>query len=114
MSHDSRILEYISEFYLSSGDFNGVPIHVFLKQFDLGLSATTVLIQKLLQGGQIELEFGNVHPNPHIKAFSHITQEQQLEFLKDLGLSYAVCVYPSKEYLATLPLEAAYSGEHEH
>ena len=41
---------------------------------------------------------------------SHITHQQQLKFLEDIGLTESICVYPSRTYLATLPLETRFEG----
>jgi hypothetical protein len=107
---DSAALEYISEFYLSSRDFNGVPIRTLRKHIGLDMPATRELLERLVKSEDVDLLFGNVHPNPHIKAFSPITHEQQLEFLKECGLTDSVCVYPGKKHLATLPLDARFEG----
>lgn len=110
MIDDSTALEYISEFYLSSLDFNGVPVRTLRKHLGHDMLATTELLERLLKAEDVDLLFGNVHPNPHIKAFSHIGHEQQLEFLKELGLTDSVCVYPGKKHLAKLPLDARFEG----
>lgn len=106
----ATVLAYISEFFLSSRDFNGLPIRSLRKHFGLDMLATRGLLEELAQAGSIDLLFGNVHPNPHIKAFSHITHEQQLEFLRDIGLTDSVCIYPSKKQLSTLPLDSRFEG----
>lgn len=111
MENDSDILEFISDFYLSSRDFNGVPIWQLREKFGLNDSAIFELIQLLISSGHIDVMFGNVHPNPHIKAYSHYTVEMQLEFLNNLGLNDSVCVYPSKKYLGSKFLEEKYEGQ---
>lgn len=109
MTH-SDALKFISDFYLSSRDFNGVSVRRLRDHLRLDMLATCGLLERLVKSEEVDLLFGNVHPNPNIKAFSHITHEQQLEFLKELGLTDAVCVYPGKKHLATLPLEARFAG----
>lgn len=110
MIDDASALEYISEFYLSSSDFNGVPVRTLRKDLGLELPAVKELLVRLLRTEQIDLLFGNIHPNPHIKAFSQTTHEQQLQFLEEIGLTGSVCVYPGKVHLMTLPLEARFEG----
>jgi hypothetical protein len=107
---DSDALEFISDFYLSSRDFNGVPVRTLRNHLELDMLATSELLERLVKSEEVDLLFGNVHPNPHIKAFSHITHEQQLEFLKELCLTDSVCVYPGKKQLAKLPLEERFKG----
>ncbi len=110
MIDDSTALEYISEFYLSSPDFNGVPARILRKHLGFDMLATSELLERLVKAEDVDLLFGNFHPNPHIKAFSHITHEQQLDLLKKLGLTDSVCVYPGKKHLAKLPLDARFEG----
>jgi len=110
MIDDSTALEYISEFYLSSRDFNGVPVRTLRNELGLEQPTAKELLERLLRAEKIDLLFGNIHPNPHIKAFSHIPHEKQLQFLKEIGLTDSVCVYPGKIHLLTLPLEARFEG----
>lgn len=107
---DSTALEYITEFYLSSHDFNGVPVRTLRKHLGLEPPAAKELLERLLRAEQVDLLFGNIHPNPHIRAFSHIPHEKQLQFLEEIGLTDSVCAYPGKSHLLTLPLEARFEG----
>lgn len=107
---DSSAIDYIREFYLSSTDFNGLPVGALRKQLGLNMLAARELLEILVKSEEVDLLFGNVHPNPHIKAFSHITHEQQLEFLNELGLSDSVCVYPGKKHLRETPLDSRFEG----
>jgi len=75
MIDDSTALEYISEFYLSSHDFNGVPIRELRSHLGVDITAMREMVARLVKAQDVDLLFGNVHPNPHIKAFSHITHE---------------------------------------
>lgn len=110
MMDDPTALEYIAEFYLSSHNFNGLPVRTLREHLGLDMLAANELLERLVKAEEVDLLFGNVHPNPHIKAFSHITHAQQLAFLKELGLTDSVCVYPGKKYLARLPLDTRFEG----
>ncbi len=110
MSDDSTIIEYIAEHYLSSRDFNGVPVRVLRKAHALTKQAALQAVERFLRAGDIDVMFGNVHVNPHIKAFSHITQIKQLEFLAELGLDDSHCIYPSRGYLSKIDLESRFEG----
>ena len=57
MSDDSTALEYISEFYLSSREFNGVPVRTLRKHFGLDLLSAGQLLERLLRAEQIDLLF---------------------------------------------------------
>ena len=52
---------------------------------------------------KIDVMFGNVHPNPHIKAFSDIPNEDQQKFLDDVEFTDHICLYPSREFLTKIP-----------
>lgn len=53
MSDDSTILGYIAEFYLSSRDFNGVPVRNLRQQFALDHAGATQLAERLVRTGQL-------------------------------------------------------------
>lgn len=110
MGDDSRILEYIAEFYLSSRDFSGVPVRRLRHDFALSSEEVRQLTQRLLRAKQLDVMFGNIHSNPHIKAYSNVPHEHQLEFLNQLGLQDHHCLYPAADLLATLDLEKRFDG----
>lgn len=110
MSGDSNVLEYISEFYLSSGDFNGVPVRDLRRQYALSAEDASLLVERLLRAGHVDVMFGNLHSNPHIKAYEGVPHERQLAFLAELGLRDHHCVYPSATLLATLDLARRFEG----
>ena len=61
----NQILERITERYLTSDDFNGLPLDNFSKDLELARH----IAHELLLDGKIVLNFGDLHPNPHILAF---------------------------------------------
>lgn len=93
-SSKASILARIVNQYLGSRDFNGIPAH------DLGLLASEGdrLIGELVQEGTVTIAFGDVHPNPHIKAFDADEIPVQLEKLRAKGIE-DTCLYPSKAIL---------------
>ena len=98
-----EIIESIVQFYLESGDFNGFPVYRLKQEFGLSAIEAKNMIQDLIRSHRIDVVFGNIHPNPHIKAFSNITGEDQLRFLEELEFSEHFCLYPSPETLSALP-----------
>lgn len=110
MCNDQALLDAIATHYLTSGDFNGLPVRVLQSQFNLTLADAKEATRRLLLAEQIDVVFGNVHPNPHIKAFSHISSTQQQAFLEELEFGDHVCLYPSQKYLATYPLPERFQG----
>lgn len=78
----------IVDFYLKSGDFNGIPAtRVF------GAKETTAL-EELVRSGRVTCVFASVSVNPHIKRFPDLSIERQLELLASEGYD-AACLYPS-------------------
>lgn len=98
MSRKGNILAKITEFYLSSHDFNGLPVENILQDFRLQDAELKNIIVSLIRENKISLNFGDIHPNPHIKAFPEEPQERQIEKLQDSDLEY-VCAYPSSSHL---------------
>jgi len=85
-----EMLKIITEKYLSSEEFNGQPLR--------GLESEKQYIITLIQEGKIEINFGDKHPNPHIKAFELDAKDIQIEKINRIGFSNA-CAYPTKEHL---------------
>jgi len=94
MSKKANILGKITEFYLSSRDFNGLPIRNIVQDFKLEEAELNRILISLIQDARISLTFGDIQPNPHIKAFREEPKEKQIARLKGSNLEY-ICAYPS-------------------
>lgn len=103
MNIQLSIIEDSLDQYFDSGDFNGLPVYAIAKKYGVGVAHLESDIRALLQDEKIEVWFGNLHSNPHIKAFSSVTKEQQIEFLDSIGLTKHCCIYPSRSSLANDP-----------
>ncbi len=115
-------LKRITDFYLASRDFNGVPLD------DLGEDYERIrtLARGLVSEGEISLNFGDRHPNPHILAFEPEPINQQVEKLDRLVFQEPMyeefgpiklrtnwnpcCVYPTRSRLRAVVDPARYSG----
>jgi hypothetical protein len=100
---EDAIVKSITKFYLESGDFNGYPVYRLKEEFGLSDTEAKGVIRDLIKSRKIDGVFGNIHPNPHIKAFSNIASEDQLRFLDELEFSDHFCLYPNSEILTSLP-----------
>lgn len=98
MMKKDDILKEIREFYLSSGDFNGLPIRDIARDFKLGETQLKKILTSLVQEDKISLNFGDIHINPHIKACWEEPAEKQIEKLGCSNLEHA-CAYPSASHL---------------
>lgn len=93
-----NILKKITEFYLNSGDFNGFPVRDIIQYFNVGENELKDILIFLIRERKVSLTFGDVHPNPHIKAFWEEPEEKQIEKLQKSKFEN-ICVYPSSSHL---------------
>lgn len=108
---NQKILDKVIKKYIESDDFNGYPVSCLKKQFGLNNEKAKTVIHDLIKSRHIDVMFGDIHPNAHIKAFSDTTAEKQIDTLKELEFSEDFCLYPSKETLAKTKSLNDYSQE---
>lgn len=98
------LLQHVTTFYLGSFDFNGMPLH------GLGVPAPELvrLVTELVRDGLVSLEFGDIHPNPHIKALELPPVDAQIEKISRLPLENA-CAYPTPAHLVRMVDQAPYA-----
>lgn len=101
----SVLLERVTEFYLKSGDFNGLPVH----SLHLEVDVLRTLIRPLVDSGRLYASYGDRHPNPHVLAFDPEPLEEQLHKLDGEHLE-ATCLYPLPAHLQTVVNPADYEG----
>jgi hypothetical protein len=85
-----KLLELITEQYLKSKDFNGLPLSAYEVEKEK--------IIALVQEGKVEINFGDKHLNPHIKAFELDDKDTQIQKIESIGLKNS-CAYPTKQHL---------------
>lgn len=103
---DRELLGQVTKYYLDSADFNGLPARLLpLCAEELGERLARLISQRV-----VSLNFGDCHPNPHILAFEPEIVPVQLEKLSRLGLA-TLCLYPSREHLATVVDPMNYAGQ---
>jgi hypothetical protein len=96
-SADHELLKGIVRHYLSSGDFNGLPLDRLFAS-DAQRDALRAEIAHFVTAEQVTLDFGDRHPNPHIKAFPSDAVSEQLAKLAKSNLG-TVCAYPTPDVL---------------
>lgn len=95
MTLKADVLRRIVEHYLGSPDFNGLaPEHLEIRKPSL-----RKVVRELVIAGDVTINFGDGHPNPHIQAFEPESIEKQVEKLSTKGLAGA-CLYPSRASLS--------------
>jgi hypothetical protein len=104
--HSAQIVASISERYLGTDDFNGLPLRALMPNgIDAALSRT---VAGLIRDRVVDAIFGNTDMNSSIKRLGVETPSIQLKKLES-GQVDAV-LYPTPEYLATSVIAANYSG----
>jgi hypothetical protein len=90
------IVERVTQFYIESRDFNGIPAAKLLA--DLGCSHEELkeVVSQLIAEGKIAVVFPR--PNPHIRAFADPPAEKQRAEL-ETAPEPDYCLYPSPETL---------------
>ncbi len=85
-------MQKIFEFYINSKDFNGIPFHSLISQFDENELRKSIL--ELINEEKITITTTN---NPHIKLFPEESKQKQIE--KFENYDGMICIYPSPSYL---------------
>lgn len=93
-----EILSCLTNYYLDSGDFNGIRITNLQIIAKIPQNNLRDILINLINEGKISVNFGDRHPNPNIKAFEPESKSEQISKLENSNLHYA-CVYPEKEHL---------------
>ena len=94
--NSSDLLEKVTQKYINSSDFNGLPLFQVLNVPNISNS-----IIDLISTEKIDLVRGDGHPNPHIKALSAEPPEVQLEKIRKHGLRDG-CLYPTSQHLESI------------
>jgi hypothetical protein len=120
-----ELLERVTAHYLGSRDFNGFSLHSLIdvepptdvQELILQISEEPAppsdeaveLVRELVENGLVTVVFGDIHPNPHIRAFPDEPKAKTLGKLSAANLNHA-CLYPSREHLQGVVKPADYAG----
>ena len=100
-----ELLECAAKSYLESEGFNGLPV----SSIDLEPDELRELIRALVESGQLYVNYGDRHPNPHVLAFEPEAKDEQLRKLDEGDLEGA-CLYPTVDHLRTVVNPTDYEG----
>ena len=101
MDLKEKILNEIFKHYTHSTEFNGYPIRNIIPLFKIDKKETYEIISELINENKITLNFGDIHPNAHIKAYPGEHKDTQLKKLQ-IHSSDHICAYPAPEYLINI------------
>lgn len=94
----SSILNCITSYYLDSNHFNGMPLSSLADRLEVELGDLIPHIKPIITNKTASLTFGDVHPNPFIRALPDESVSAQLAKLVPQKLASA-CIYPLKRHL---------------
>jgi len=103
MNNEDKIVDLALNQYFKSADYNGYHAYYLPQLLSLSTNEIKELLKNLLKSEKIDCAIDTFHPNPHIKAFSWIPIEKQIEEVSKVEDLRSVCVYPSKSTLANNP-----------
>ena len=77
------VLERIVAFYVASGtEFNGIPLLRLAQETKRSVEELKEELVSLVRDGSVSINFGDRHPNAHVKAFAPESPDQQLAKLE--------------------------------
>ena len=97
MIKKQALLETITSFYLKTRGFNGIPVRDLANKYKVKIDDLIGILTELIKEERIDIVFGDIHPNPHIKAFDE-PKEEQITKITPAKLNQA-CAYPSTAHL---------------
>jgi hypothetical protein len=105
-----KAITLIAANYLGSSDFNGLPAPRLQTMLDLSNEETSSLLQDLIGSDRVCITHPGNACNPHIKAGSVGTINEQIASLTTYGPA-CVCLYPTKSVLLELVDPRDYEGK---
>lgn len=102
------ILKEVTQFYLDSRDFNGIPTRQLEGKLKVDWSKLCDPLQELISKDLVGIIFPSTDVNPHVIRVGFETT--QIEKLNKVDPHHA-CVYPRPKHLATVVDKKDYSGE---
>jgi len=98
MAEESAILKFITDFYLTSGDFNGCSYFSIRSEFPIPEAELLNKLKNLIDNEYVGLISPSYEMNTHIIRMDYKPIEKQIEFLGDLD-DYHSCFYPRSKHL---------------
>lgn len=93
------LIDAVVRQYLTSGDFNGLPAYALVAEGSVTADSLRAALLPLVNSGELSVNFGDRHPNPHIRAFEDPPAADQASKLEaDTEARYVI--YPSARTLA--------------
>jgi hypothetical protein len=92
----TRLLRGITDFYLKSHDFNGIPVKQLIGEVQ---GSTLGSIRALVRRGLVEVYSSEYFVNPHVKRLPGVPDiESQVKALEGIDI-HQICAYPSIKHM---------------
>ncbi len=107
--NSEKILKVITNHYLESRDYNGISLENLQNKIGITPNELIPELISLIQNGKISINFGDRHPNPHIKALEPESITEQIDKLDKCDYQQT-CAYPEKLHLKKVVNVRDYDG----
>lgn len=104
-----ELVDAVTDYYLRSDDWNGLPAHVLLAGSPMTVADVKSLLRPLLERESLSVNFGDIHPNPHIRALPDPPLEHQLRVL-NASVDDRFVMYPTAATLINYVNPLSYAG----
>jgi len=112
MDSSNKILRLITDYYLNSGDFNGINLICLLEELDLSLQEIVSAAEHLIKNDLVGLITSKEEMNPNIIRTGFITKDKQIANLYEIKDYYSYCFYPLNKHLETVVNKVNYKDEY--
>lgn len=102
-----ELLKKITEYYLGSHDFNGLPV----RTIDLPIDELKKNLAELIDDGDISIRTGEGMDNPYVKRMKSQPKEEQIKSLKEVDDITHVVAYPEGDKLKKAVVPQKYKGK---
>lgn len=108
VNNKQRVLNEVTRFYLSSGDFNGIPVRNLTARLSLEWESLVRHLGELIAEGKACVIFSDADANTHILRVGYEAKNVQIAKLKTADIH--ACAYPLRKHLEQVVDESQYAG----
>ncbi|MDB5161073.1 MAG: family ATPase [Candidatus Saccharibacteria bacterium] len=107
MMTKQELLQKITDYYLSSGDFNGLPV----RTVEISIDDLKEILVELIEDGDISIRLGEGMDNPYVKRLKSPSKEKQIKSLQEIDDTTHVVAYPEGDKLKKAVISQKYRGK---
>ena len=110
MVSSATVVRLVSEFFIRSHDFNGIPARDLLLALEIEWSVLQEELARLAKDEQITLVFASRSDNPHIRRIAGPSIDTQVKLLSKEPLN-GICVYPTPSVIRAIVDRPTYEDQ---